>query len=96
MELVDISSSLTSMPLKMEGNNADDEVATARDDLLSRLLDSSLDLLSLSSEQSIKGLRDGVKKVWSAVTQSVGDGFNIELIEAIIVAVVGDDGGESR
>ena len=73
-------------------NEEDDAAAGNVDSPLLQLLENNLELISAPSEQSIKGIREGVKKVWANISHAVGDDFSIELIEAVIVAVVGDDG----
>ena len=75
-----------------EEDEEDDAAAGNVDSPLLQLLENNLELISAPSEQSIKGIREGVKKVWANISHVVGDDFSIELIEAVIVAVVGDDG----
>ena len=68
------------------------EASEDADSPLQQLLENNLDMLAAPSEQSIKGIRENIKKVWFAIGQCICDDFGIDLIEAIIVAVVGDDG----
>ena len=75
-----------------DDDEEDDAAAGNVDSPLLQLLENNLELISAPSEQSIKGIREGVKKVWANISHAVGDDFSIELIEAVIVAVVGDDG----
>jgi hypothetical protein len=82
-----VAASLSSTALRGVEEEGDEDM----DSPLLQLVETCLELLSTRADFSIKGIRDCVKRLWTAISQEVGDGFHIELIEAVLAAVVGDD-----
>jgi hypothetical protein len=56
---------------------------------LGSLLDTSLDLISLSGDTNVKGLRDSVKKIWGVIGKDLPP--SMELLDTAVAAVVGED-----
>ena len=58
------------------------------------LLDACVELLSVSSQQSVRGVKEGVKRVWATLSGS-GLGLTPALVEAAVAAIAGDDAEEA-
>ena len=59
-----------------------------------KLFETCMDFMSLTSDFSIKAIRDSIKKVWNALSYVFEDNLHHEVIDAIISAVVGEDSVE--
>lgn len=83
-----------------EASDADSEEGDAQTRALMQLFDISLELLSLNADQnqSTRGLRDCVKKVWQAVCAIHGSSLSVDVIDNIVGAVIGEaqDRGEDE
>lgn len=77
---------VTEYPDKFEHieENEDDPSA------LSLLFDSCMELLSVSINHSVKGVRDSIKKVW-AVAGGISE-IDLDVIDEALETVIGDDG----
>lgn len=53
---------------------SDDGSETEVEDVYAILLDASLELLAISGEHSIKGVRDAIKKLWAAIFHPTSEG----------------------
>ena len=80
-----------------EENEEGSDEGDAQSGALMQLFDLSLELLSLNAEQnqSTRGLRDGVKKVWQCACAIQGSSLSVDVINSI-VSVVAGDAEESR
>jgi hypothetical protein len=73
-----------------QGDDSDDSDSDDEDESAQcKIFDSCIDLLSVSGDHSVKGVRDASKKVWGSICQycEISD----ELIETVIATIVGDD-----
>jgi len=81
-----LSSSLTNFLSKNLSSGV--EVDEEDDPADVRLFESCVDLLSYTDESSIRGIREGIKKLWNSVVILVGDeDLSSELIDSIMDVV---------
>jgi hypothetical protein len=72
-----------------DDDDEDEEEATA--ELLSGLLDATLELVSYSGDSAVtvKGIRESSRRVWGALGRSIT--ITLPLLESVVEAVIGDD-----
>ena len=90
-----------------DDNDSEDEGATPS--ALSLLFDASMELLSVPSHHSVKGVRDAIKRTWNVIATLASsshkndhnhDGdictieIDLDLIDEVLTAVIGDDGDD--
>lgn len=84
--MTSLSSSLTNFLSKNLSSGV--EVDEEDDPADVRLFESCVDLLSYTDESSIRGIREGIKKLWNSVVILVGDeDLSSELIDSIMDVV---------
>ncbi len=70
----------------------DDEDEDEDDSPQMRLFDGCMELLSVSSENSVKAIRDNIRRTWEVVCQTQQP--EPDLIDMVMAAVLGEDGAE--
>ena len=77
------------------GKQPDDDDEDDEDDdrPQSTLFDACMELLSVSGDHAVKGVRDSVKRVWNAVCQVCN--IEEEVLDSVIATVVGEDGDQA-
>lgn len=78
-----------------DASQADSEEGDAQTRAQMQLFDISLELLSLNADQnqSTRGLRESVKKVWQCVCAIHGSALSVDVIDNIVSAVIGEQQG---